>query len=124
MTRKVVRYSEAFKLRVVEALESGEVVGMAQAHREFGIAGPGTVQKWVRKYGRDHLLPKVVRVEMAGEKDRLKALKKENERLKKALADSHMEALLYRAWFETACRELGVDDVEGFKKKVEGESSK
>lgn len=124
MTRKVVRYSEAFKLHVVEALESGEVKGMAEAHAKFGIVGPATVQSWLRKYGRTHLLPKVVRVEMPDEKDRFKELKKENERLKKALAESHMETLLYREWFEKACRDFGIQDVEGYKKKAEGRSSR
>lgn len=124
MPRKVIRYSEGFKLEVVSQLESGEVGGIGEATEKFGIAGTATVKRWLRKYGRDHLIPKVVRVEMANEKDRLKELKKENERLKKALAESHMEALLYREWFETACREFGVADMEGFKKKVEEESSR
>ncbi len=124
MSRTVVQYSEAFKLRVVGSLESGEVCGIAAAREQFGIAGKTTVQRWLRRYGRDHLIPKVVRVEMADEKDRRKELKKENARLKKALAESHMEALLYREWFEEACREFGVTDVERFKKKAEEESSR
>lgn len=124
MSGKVVRYSEAFKLRVVRALESGEVEGIEEAKRKFGIPGATTVPAWLRRYGRAHLVPKVVRVEMADEKDRLKELRRENERLKRALADSHLEALLYREWLEAACREFGVQDVEGFKKKLEEESSK
>jgi transposase-like protein len=122
--REEIRYSEAFKLQVVKALESGEVSGVTEARAKFGVAGAVTVQSWVRKYGRGHLLPKVVRVEVTGESDRLRELKKQNERLKKALADSHMETLLYRGWFEMACREGGIQDVEGFKKKAEGGSSR
>ncbi|GAB4121491.1 MAG: hypothetical protein Kow001_19960 [Acidobacteriota bacterium] len=34
------------------------------------------MQLWVRKYGREHVLPKVVRVESTGEKDRIEALQK------------------------------------------------
>jgi hypothetical protein len=58
-------------------------------------------------------------VENPNEKNRIEELRKENERLKKALADSHMEAVLYRSWFELTCQKLGVEDVESFKKKLE-----
>jgi transposase-like protein len=118
MGRKVVRYSEAFKLHVVSGLESGDLSSIADARRRYGIKGIGTVERWVRRYGRNHLLPKVVRVEKPGERDQLKVLAAENARLKQALADAHMESVLYRQWFEVACRELGVEDVEGFKKKL------
>ncbi len=112
-------YSEAFKMEVVAALESGEVEGIPQAKERFGITGATTVQSWLRKYGKNHLIPKVIRVENPNEKNRMEELRKENERLKKALADSHMEAVLYRSWFELACEKLGVEDKESFKKKLE-----
>ena len=37
--RMVRRYSEAFKLKVVRELESGEVVSLEEARRRYGIAG-------------------------------------------------------------------------------------
>jgi hypothetical protein len=66
----------------------------------------------------------VVRVEMPNEQQLCKQLRSENERLKKALADSHMETVLYRSWFEVACREFGVTDIEGFKKKLDEKRSR
>lgn len=120
----VVRYSEAFKLEVVSQLESGEVSGISEAKAKFGITGNGTVEKWLRKYGKNHLLPRVIRVENPNEKRRLEELRKENARLKRALADAHMEGVLYRSWLEVACREFGVEDVEAFKKKLEKKRSK
>ena len=120
----LMRYSEAFKLRVVEALESGEVASIQEARLKFGVGGCATVQNWLRKYGRNHLVPKVVRVETPGEVDRLRELKKENARLKTALADEHMEGALYRSWFEVACKEFGVKDAEAYKKKVAARLSK
>jgi len=124
MGAKIIRYSEAFKFLVVSALESGEVSSIGEAKEKFGITGATTVQQWLRKYGRNDLVPKVVRVETPNEKDRLKELRKENERLKRALADAHMEGVLYRSWFETACQEFGVEDLEAFKKKLEGRPSR
>jgi len=119
MKKRIIRYSEAFKREVVAALESGDVSGIPQAKERFGITGSTTVQRWLFKYGKNHLIPKVVRVEKPNEKRREEELLQENERLKKALADSHMEAVLYRSWFEVTCEKFGVEDIESFKKKLE-----
>ncbi len=121
MVDKVVRYSEGFKLQIVRELETGELKDIEEARRRYGIRGGGTIPQWLRKYGRNDLMPKVVRVENPNERNELKRLQRENERLKKALAETHMDAVLYRSWFEVACEELGVRDVEGFKKKLGGE---
>lgn len=119
MKKRIIRYSEAFKLEVVSSIESGEMEGIPQAMKRFGITGATTVKSWLFKYGKNHLIPKVVRVEKPNEKRCIEELRKENERLKKALADSHMDAVLYRSWFEVACEEFGVEDIESFKKKLE-----
>lgn len=117
------RYSEAFKLQVVRELESGKLANVADANRRYGISGSETVRKWLRKYGKEHLLPRMIRVETPNEKDQLRKLKKENDRLKKTLADTHMKAVLYESWLEVACEEFGVTDVEAFKKKLEKRQS-
>lgn len=64
---------------------------MGEARRRYGIKGGSTVQSWLRSLGKNHLLSKIVRVEMKGEKDRLKELEAENKRLKLALADATLE---------------------------------
>ena len=116
----ICRYSEAFKLTVVSELESGKLKSIGEAQRRYGITGATTVQSWVKKYGKTQCLPRVMRVEIPEEKDRLRALQKENGRLKKTLAETHMKAVLYESWFEIACREFGVADIEAFKKKLDG----
>lgn len=118
------RYSEAFKLQVVRELESGKLASISEANRKYGISGSETVKGWLRKYGKEQLLPRIVRVETPHEKDRLRELKKENDRLKRTLAETHMKAVLFESWFEVACEEFGVTDVEGFKKKLERRQSK
>ena len=119
MKKRIIRYSEAFKMEVVASLESGEVDGIPQAKERFGVTGATTVQSWLCKYGKNHLIPKVIHVEKPNEKRRIEELRKENDRLKKALADAHMESVLYRSWFEVACEKFGVEDIESFKKKLE-----
>ena len=121
MGQKVVyRYSEAFKLQIVSELESGKLGDMAEARFRYGIPGKSTVAAWLRKYGRNAQLGRIVRVETPNERDRLKQLRQENDRLKKALADEHLKAVLYESWFEVACEEFGVQDLDAFKKKLEG----
>ena len=119
MMQKVVRYSEAFKLQVIQELERGEVASVTALREKYDITGGSTVNRWLKRYGRNHLLPRIVRVETPEDQNRLKELKQENDRLKKALADSHMDAALHKSWLNIACEQFGVDDVEAFKKKLE-----
>lgn len=118
LERKCIRYSEAFKLQVVKELESGNLRSISEAQQRYGIGGYSTIPRWLRKYGKNHLLAKVVRVETSEERDRLKVLKAENEALKRAVADLHMKSALYESWFEVACEEFGVTDLDAFKKKL------
>ena len=111
------RYSEAFKLQVVNDLESGKLGSISEANRHYGIPGGETVKKWLIKYGRNHLVPKVICVEKPEEQNQIKKLKSEVKQLKEALADTHMQSLLNEAVFEELCEEVGVDP-EAFKKKV------
>ena len=50
-----------------------------------------TIHNWIKKFGKNHLLNKIVRVEMKGEKDRTKELENEIKKLKIALADATLE---------------------------------
>lgn len=119
--RIVYRYSEAFKHRVVSELESGKLTDVAEARLRYGIGGKSTVAKWLRKYGKNGQFGRIVRVETPNERDRLNQLRQENDRLKKALADEHLKAVLYESWFEVACEEFGVQDLDAFKKKLGGQ---
>jgi len=89
-TRTIMRYSISFKQKVVKEIEE-EGLGIAEAARRYGIKGSNVIQNWLKQMGRNHLLNKVVRVEMRGEKDRIKELESEIRKLKIALADSTME---------------------------------
>jgi len=116
----LVRYSEAFKLQVVRELEEGRHRSCFAASEAYGITGTMTVQGWLRAYGREHLLRRVVRVETTDERNELKRLKDRVRELERALADAHLDLKLEKAYVEIACEVAGIDDVEGFKKKQGG----
>ena len=120
--RVVKRYSESFKRHVVEELESGRFVSLGAASVHHGITGTITVRQWVRRYGKNHLLAKVVRVEKPGEADQVAALRRQVSRLEKALGQTQAQSLLTAEYLQLACERLG-EDVEGFKKKSDGKRS-
>lgn len=53
-----VRYSEAFKIEVVTAIESGKFKSLNAAAQTYGVGAMTTVANWVRQYGKAHLLKK------------------------------------------------------------------
>jgi len=118
MAQEVRRYSEAFKRQVVEELERGRFTSAFAAQQSYGIRGDRTVSRWMKKYGRDSLLPKLVRIETMKEKDRMKEASKRIRDLETALSDSHIDNCLEHAFLEIACERIGIS-VEEFKKKHE-----
>lgn len=116
--RLVYSYSTAFKRQVIEQLESGRFSSINEAKEHYGIRGDNTVNLWLRKYGRNHLCPKIVRVEMPDEKDQIRALKKQIKQLQQVLGRKEAQNALNEAFLEIACEKLG-EDVEEFKKKAD-----
>jgi transposase-like protein len=112
MKRGLISYSEAFKMQVVEQISQGKFASMSQAQKAYGINGATTIKTWIKKYGKEELLPKRVRVETMSEIDELKEAKKRIRDLEKALADSHMDYCLERAFLEIACEEMGTSREE------------
>ena len=117
--KNIISYSESFKHRVVRAIEEGEVDNCNQAMQKFGVRGCATVGNWVRKYGKNHLIGKVIRVETADEKSELKRLKKRIKLLESTLADSTVDLAIERAYTEMLAEQAGIEDLEAFKKKAD-----
>ena len=86
--RTSVRYSISFKQMVIKEAEQGSSFEFLR--RRYSIGGATTIQKWVKHYGKHHLLNKVVKVETMDERDQLKQLLADNKKLKLALADAYM----------------------------------
>ncbi len=116
-----IRYSEAFKQQVLRELEEGKLESPGHARRVYGIRGSSTIAGWIQRYGKKHLMRKVVRVERLEERNELKDLRKRVRDLEKALADAHLDLKLEEAYTRQACQAAGIKDVEGFKKKFGGE---
>jgi len=120
VAKVVMRYSEAFKLQVVRELEQGRFESVEAAGRAYGVKGSDTVARWIRSFGKDHLLGKVVRVMKADERAEVEALRKRVRELERALADAHLDLKLEAAYVKLACEAAGVRDVAEFKKKHAG----
>ena len=117
MSKTVIRYSESFKLRIVNELESGKLSCVHEARMHYGIRGCGTVEYWLRKYGKNHLLCKVVKVQTTDEKDELKKQKARIKQLEKALADAHLDLVIEKEYFQMLCESANINP-EALKKKV------
>lgn len=114
MSRKIIRYSDCFKQSVVSEIEKNGLT-IQQARDRFGIKGTNTIQLWLKKYGRNHLLNKVVRVETKDQINELKQLREENKRLKIAYAELAIDHKLSEKVLEKADEMMGLD----LKKKYE-----
>jgi transposase len=119
MKRQTIRqYSISFKRQVIADLESGRFDSIEAARRHYGIGGMRTIQGWLRKYGKNHLLPKVIKVQKPNEPDEILQLKHQVAELQRALGQTQVENVLNAQFLKIACRELDCD-VDAFKKKVD-----
>ena len=111
------QYSISFKRQVIGDLESGRFDSIEAARWHYGIGGALTIQKWLRKYGKNHLLPKVVIVQKPDEKNMIRELKRQVAELQHALGQTQAQNVLNAEFLKIACEDLACD-VETFKKKV------
>ena len=118
-----IRYSISFKQKVVREVEE-EGMGIKAIQRRYGIKGGSTVSRWLKQFGKNHLLNKVVRVEMKGEKDRTKELEKEIKKLKEALADAYLAKECAEKIIELANEEYKTDLKKNFGQKELKNSAK
>jgi transposase-like protein len=116
--RTLNRYSISFKKQLIGELESGTPIYELQ--RRYDIRGADTIQRWIRQYGKNHLLNKIVRIETMNEKDRLKKLEEENKALKQALADSIIANRCLETLVEEANKEYNTDLKKNFGSGVSG----
>ena len=113
-------YSEAFKLSVLRALETGEVSSFSEAGRIYGVGGAETIKRWAETYGKNHLIGKVIRVETVKETSEIKELRKRVKDLEKALSTKTIDCIFAESYMKIACRAANITDVEEFKKKHAG----
>ena len=111
--RTFKRYSISFQQRVVEEIE-GEGISISVIKRRYDIRGGETIQNWIRKFGKTHLLNQIIRIETMEEKDRIKQLEEEIKRLKLALADSLLSKDCLEVVIDEANKEYKTDLKKNF----------
>ncbi len=121
--KAINRYSLGFKQKVVRELER-EGLTLAAVKRRYAIGGDSTIQRWVKRFGKNDLLNKIVRIEMKDEKDRVKELEAEVRRLKIALADATMGQNLLGKLVEIAGEHYNTDLKKTFGPKLSGKAKK
>jgi transposase len=109
----VIRYSQAFKQKVISEIETGKIT-IADAKKIYDITGNGTIEKWIKKFGKNHLLAKVVRVEMKDEKDKIKQLDQRQQQLESALAQAHLKIICLESLLESVEDHYSIDVKKNF----------
>jgi len=112
------RYSLSFKQKVICEIESGKY-SLRQASKIYNVSDV-SLYKWLKRFGKNHLIGKIVRVEMKGEADRIKQLQAEKKELESALAQAHLKIITLESTMEVAEEKYKID----FKKNVGTKGSK
>ena len=102
------RYSESFKQKVVNEIESGALT-IHQAQQRYRIGSHGTISNWIKQLGKTHLLAQRVRIETADEVDSLKQLVADKQHLESALAQAHLKIATLESQLSQAEQLYGVD---------------
>jgi transposase len=103
-------YSEAFKLQVVSEYEQGSV-SFGKLQTKYRIPGNSTIQKWVKRYGKNGLrammeVPNTVSI----------SDKADNITLRKELEDARLKIVALEALVDASSKLTGID----LKKKFGG----
>jgi len=117
MSGQILRYSSAFKLKVVKEIESGKFT-IAQARKVYNIKGTSTIQMWIKKYGKNHLLKNIIRIQMKDEKDQIKELKNQIRALERTLSKSQIDNLCLQSLVEVIDEKYGIDSKKNFGSKL------
>lgn len=112
------RYSLAFKQKVVSEIENGKL-SINEAKSVYGIRGDGTIQIWLKKLGKTHLLNKVIHIKMVDEPNRIKELERQKKELESALAQAHLKIITLESTVKVLEEKTGVS----LKKKTNTKSS-
>ena len=113
------RYSEAFKLKVMEELRDGKWKTVADAVQAYSLSETG-VRYWMKTLGFEHLNGRMVYVKTRTELDEIKRLKAEIRQLKERLADEVLDHKIDEVTLRIACRNLGTTPDELKKKNGVG----
>jgi transposase-like protein len=109
MTKKIRRYSEAFKRQVVAEYEAGN--NISDLAKKYGITGGMTIKYWIKKYAKDGFRHELVRIQTAEEANRVRELEQQVKDLEQALGRVMLEKLKLESILEVL-QEKEVDMVK------------
>jgi transposase len=117
--RNFFRYSIAFRQKVVSEIENGKLGGIAEAKKLYDIRGGGTIQEWMKRLGKTHLLNRVIHIEMKDKVSKIKELEKQKKALESALAQAQLKIITLESTVKVLEEKAG----EKLKKKTDTKSS-
>jgi len=106
-----IRYSLAFKQKVITEIEEG-IYSISESSRVYKVSTK-SIYNWLKEFSKDHLINRIVRIEMRDEADRIRELEKEKKELESALAQAQLKIITLESTIESAEELYKVD----FKKK-------
>jgi len=119
--RSIYRYSTSFKKRVVKSIETGEYT-VSQAKSVFGCSFT-SIYKWIRKFGKNYKIGKVVRVQNKDERDRIKELEEEVKVLREERDMGKLKNLALETLIDIANKEFKTDIKKNFGSKASRKQS-
>lgn len=56
-SRTILKYEESLKKLIIAMLENGELKSLEEARKRFQISGSMTIHRWLKRAGKEELLP-------------------------------------------------------------------
>lgn len=110
MTRTYKKYSEAIKKQIVSEYEAGSSI--SELNRKYGITGGQTVQSWIKKYAKEGMRHRYIRIQQIEEINQVKSLEKRIKELEQALGKTTLEKLKLESIVEELEETFGLDRVK------------
>jgi transposase-like protein len=108
------KYSEAVIRQIITEYEAGSSI--AELRRKYGITGGQTVQSWIKRYSKEGLRHRYIRIQQVEEIEQVKTLEKRVKELEQALGKTTLEKLKLECIVEEYQETFGADLVK--KKEV------
>jgi transposase-like protein len=110
----ILRYSLAFKLKVVSEIEQGKY-SIEESRRLYDIGGKTTIQRWLRHHGLRHQENTIVEIRMKDETEKMQQLQQRIAQLERAVAASQVEKICLQGLIDVLEEQYG----EELKKNIE-----
>lgn len=97
MTRVIVvkRYSIAFKQQIVKEYENG--MSIARLKQKYGITGNTTIQKWIKKHGREGLRHQVMIIQSPDDQNEQKKMEAKMKLLEEVIINLTVENTILKS---------------------------